>query len=492
MQSKHRNPGIATLSQVVAVPIAEPRVRLVPDGDDAKGLEAIEVAESLKLDLDDHQRMVLLDGCRTKPDGKWSAFEVGVCEPRQNGKGVILEIREIAGLFAWSEPLVVHSAHQFDTSSEHFFRILNLIEESDLERQIKRIARGHGEEGIILKNGCRMRFRTRTKGGGRGFSCDLLVLDESMILAEAAHGALLPTMRARPNPQVWYAGSAVDQEVHEHGVVFARLRERGIEGKDRSMAYFEWSLPFENPGELTREDAADPANWARANPALGIRIWPEHVAMELETMNDRTFAVEILGVGDWPRTDGTRLSPIKPDEWDALLDETSVLEDPICLAYDVSPERRTSIAAAGRRDDGLWHVEVISQWPGTKWLVPRLAELVELHEPLEVVCDGYGPAASVAKQVIDAGIEVRMLNSNEHAQACGQLADSVIQQTLRHLGSQSISNALRGAATRPLGDAWAWSRKSSSVDISPLVAVTLALSSAQAQPEDDGGDMVIY
>jgi hypothetical protein len=31
-----------------------------------------------------------------------------------------------------------------------------------------------------------------------------------------------------------------------------------------------------------------------------------------------------------------------------------------------------------------------------------------------------------------------------------------------------------GAKKRPLGDAWAWSRKSSAVDISPLVACTLA------------------
>jgi hypothetical protein len=34
---------------------------------------------------------------------------------------------------------------------------------------------------------------------------------------------------------------------------------------------------------------------------------------------------------------------------------------------------------------------------------------------------------------------------------------------------------VKGAAKRPLGDAWAWSRKSSGVDISPLVAITLAV-----------------
>jgi len=39
--------------------------------------------------------------------------------------------------------------------------------------------------------------------------------------------------------------------------------------------------------------------------------------------------------------------------------------------------------------------------------------------------------------------------------------------------------ALRGAQQRNLGDAWAWSRKSSAVDICPLVASTLALWASQ-------------
>jgi hypothetical protein len=39
---------------------------------------------------------------------------------------------------------------------------------------------------------------------------------------------------------------------------------------------------------------------------------------------------------------------------------------------------------------------------------------------------------------------------------------------------------MRGGAKRPLGDAWAWSRKAA-VDISSLVAVTLALWGAAAQ-----------
>jgi hypothetical protein len=53
--------------------------------------------------------------------------------------------------------------------------------------------------------------------------------------------------------------------------------------------------------------------------------------------------------------------------------------------------------------------------------------------------------------------------------------DAVDQDALRHLNTAELNAAIHGAATRPLGDAWAWSRKSSGTDISPLVACTLAL-----------------
>jgi ABC-type hemin transport system substrate-binding protein len=92
-----------------------------------------------------------------------------------------------------------------------------------------------------------------------------------------------------------------------------------------------------------------------------------------------------------------------------------------------------------------------------------------------VVCDERGPAGALIAQLKNAGIQVETVSAAEHAQACGVLVDAVDQQRARHLGTPELAAAIKGAAKRPLGDAWAWSRKSSTVDISPLVAVTLAL-----------------
>ena len=45
-----------------------------------------------------------------------------------------------------------------------------------------------------------------------------------------------------------------------------------------------------------------------------------------------------------------------------------------------------------------------------------------------------------------------------------------------HTGQAQLWTALRGSARRPLGDgAWAFARKRSDADITPIVAATLAL-----------------
>lgn len=465
----------------LAPEMTAPRILHVPSGGvSSAGREAVDLAAMAGLHLDPWQALVLEHSLAERSDGRWAAFEVGVEVPRQNGKGGILEARELAGLFLLSERLIIHSAHQFDTSLEAFRRLLWLIEETpELSRRVKRVSRAHGEEGIELMSGQRVRFRTRTKGGGRGFTGDLLILDEAMILPESAHGALLPTLSARPNPQVWYAGSAVDQEVHLDGLVWAQVRERAIAGEDERLAFFGWEFDPRPPGDtgpvspdmVTPEMAADEEAWRAANPALGIRISAEHVESERRSLTPRTFAVERLGVGDWPDTNPEASAVIDMALWLGLADPESSITGPVAFAYDVSPDRAVAaICAAGRRADGLMHLEVVDHRRGTGWLPDRIDELRERHETAGVWCDGKGPAATLADAT---GADTT--SAGDYAAACGALFDGVDQGTLRHLGTPEMEAALRGAAKRALGDAWVWSRRSSAVDITPLVATTIAL-----------------
>lgn len=466
---------------VTSLVVVRPRVRSAPAFDVSLGSEAVELAVSCGQDLDPWQCEALEDAMGLQADGRWAAFEFGLNVPRQNGKGGVAEPRVLHEV-EHPRRLVLWSSQQQDTSTEALYRLVNLIEDSErLSPLLAKVTYANGKEGIWFTNGSRIRFMTRSKSRARGFSGDLIIFDEAMFLAEYSVGAMLPTLSARANPQVWYMGSAVDQQIHEHGVVWTRVRERGLKGEPR-LAYTEFSVAAETPEHLTPEDRADQNNWAQANPALDLRISRDYVESELQALDSRSFAVERLGVGDYPRTDFSSLSPISPEVWQGLVDEDSELQDPICFGYDLSPTRKGAIAAAGRNQNGDWHVEIIRHRQGAGWIVDELAALVLSHEPKMVRRDGYGPVASLGMREEEAGLDIDTTTADQHGQACGKLVDAVAEGTLRHLGSSELADAIRGAATRPLGDAWAWSRKNSTVDISPLVAATLALSAAMDVP----------
>jgi hypothetical protein len=416
---------------------------------------------------------------------KWSAFEVGLVVGRQNGKGSILEARELAGLFLFGERLIIHSAHQFDTSMEHMSRILELIETTpDLDREVARVTRGNGKEGIELKSGQRLRFRARTGGGGRGFTADCIVLDEGMYLDSTQIGAMLPTVSARPNAQIWVTGSAGWKD----STHFGRMRNRALKGDPR-LFFAEWSIDACTDfctSDCEIHDKPDTIeSWAKSNPALGIRISVEHIEAEMHAMDDDEFLRERLGVGDWP-VEGDEWRVISQESWKSRIDHSSEVNEPIVLAVDTSPDRKYScIAAAGVNQDGLTHVEITSDGvqydhrPGIQWVVPSILSMWHLIKPACVIIDRRGPALTFVDELENAGVKVFSPSAAEYAQACGDFYSGVVPRTdelpsIVHIGQPPLDTALAGADKRDLADTWAWSRKSSVVDISPLCAATLA------------------
>ncbi len=66
-------------------------------------------------------------------------------------------------------------------------------------------------------------------------------------------------------------------------------------------------------------------------------------------------------------------------------------------------------------------------------------------------------------------------NFRDLAIACGNFTDAVRQNRIQHIDQAELNVAVGGARTRTVGDGlYAWGRKAGGVDISPLVAVTLA------------------
>lgn len=432
--------------------------------------------------LDDWQQWVLEESLREQRDNRWSAFRVGVIVGRQNGKGSILEARQLAGLFLLGESLQVHTAHEFKTAFEHFLRVVNLVEANpDLSRQVARIRRGAGEQAVELKTGERLRFLARSSGSGRGMSGDAVYLDEGFALTPAMMGALLPTLSARPNPQLWITSSAPLSS----SSVLHDLRRQGIDGNDDRLFFAEWG---NDPG-------VDPDDWkavARANPALGNRITADFVRAERAAMPLEEYLRERLGVPTPPPEDTELRDPaIPPDAWAATLttDHVDIAPGELVIGFDVSPGGHWGSIAIAAGTVQSPYIELIEHREGSGWIPDRLVELVERWQPRAVVSDGVGPVTAVVGSVVHAfrraGISadlLHQLSTKDYKAACAAFLADIVEGRLRHPRNQgALDTAAADATERVLGDSWAWDRRRATVPISPLVAATVARSQLTAE-----------
>ena len=353
--------------------VVDPRVRSVPEYSFSSGVEALELAESVGLEPDEWQRRAVLDILAEDDAGKWAAFESGLIVPRQNGKGAVLEVIDLADMFLFSSGqrdfLSIHTAHEFKTAQEAFRRVLFWVENNDwLRKKVARVRTSHGEEGIELLTGARLRFLARSNGSGRGFSCDRLTYDEAYDLPDETVAASLPTLSARPNPHVIYTSSAPTGSVKSHVLrrVMARGRCEPVEKngpereKDPNLCYIEFSAD-------PKADLDDEAQWVQANPGSEKdRITVEFIRKERAAMSEVEFGRERLGILD----ENAGSAVIDLDVWAGQADELSSPVDPVAFAIDVSPDSAwSSIAVCGRRADRKMHVEVVERRKGTGWVV---------------------------------------------------------------------------------------------------------------------------
>lgn len=436
------------------------------------GPEVADIARLAGFAPDPEQQLVLDQLFGFDRAGKSVAFETAVVAPRQNLKTAVCKMAALGWLFITEQRLVVWSAHEFRTAQEAFRDMTELVESSpDLDREVKAIYRGNGDEAIELLNGCRLIFKARTKGGGRGLTGDKVVLDEAFALRPVHMGALLPTLAARPDPQVLFGSSAgmVDSDI------LRSIRDRGRQGTDPRLAYFEWCDDQPGTCEIDGCDHAlaaqgcaldDRARWERANPAYGRRITEESLSAFRQALPPEEFAREFLGWWDEPVTNTSDLTAAEWVEVETEAAPTGTL----FMAVDVAPSHTwASVAVCG---SGV--LEVVERRRGTGWLTERLAELVAAHDVTAVGVDPAGPVGVLLPEFERAGLPVVLLDGKDAVRACGALVAGVSAKTVAHRGEPALLAAVGGASRRAVGDGWKWSRKDSTVDISPLVAATYA------------------
>ncbi len=432
------------------------------------------------------QRQVLDVAYELNPvTGRLHYREVVVLTPRQAGKtslhlGTAVHRCLVLAQKGGPQRVVYGAQNGVYARAKFLDEHVPMLERSELGRRkppLFRVRRTNGHEQVSWRNGSRHGIVAATEKAGHGGTIDLVQKDEAFADVDARmEQGLQPTMATRPEPQFWITSTAgTPESTYLWGKVEAgRAR---VESREPSRtAYFEWSAPDDM-------DPGDPATWQAIHPALGFTIDQSAIEFAYGSMDLPEFKRAYLNV--WDPRKGQPVIPL--DLWLSLDDEGSEIADeqPVAVTFDVSPDQSSaSVGVAGRRSDGQLHVEVIDHHPGTGWVVPRLLALQERWKPKVIAADFSGPSGELRSAVTNSGLTVRPVTNTEHGQACALFMATVKQHQLRHLKQAQLVSALDGATRRPLGDSWAWSRRNSSVDISPLVAVTLAGWALDAAPPE--------
>lgn len=473
-----------------------PTHRLVPQADYSLAQDCYDIAELVGIELDPYQHDLIEDICGVDERRRWAAFEVVIEIARQNGKSVVLYVIVLTALYVWRLRKIVFSAHETGTAMKAFRDIEELIEGCPAlkaETPDRCFRQGNGKEAINLPTKQSVIFRTRTKRGGRGLSGDLVIMDEAQELQDAHIGALMPILRAQPNPLIIYAGSAGDHT----STVLGRLVRR-IDQRDERLVG--WRFAGDE-----HDDPTDPASWAKTNPALGRRVSVEWMRNEQRSMPPAQHAREIMCIGDYPREDGedwvipasdwsaSADGPLREDGTQRLLNLGTVPLGQVVFAADAKPDQSWAAIAIGARagvhvnrtdptsrvipkpGNGVL-VEVVEHQRGVRWLGPRLVDLLAAHDNVgEVVIDAKGPLARMVPELEDLGIKVRLTDAQTAADSCSWIRDAAVNEPRRlvHRGQTMLTSALASAATRTLLGGFAW-RRQGQADISPLCAASLA------------------
>jgi len=438
------------------------------------------------------QRWLAIHALELSPEGGFRFGTVLTLVGRQNGKTTFAKSLSDFFLAVLGVKVVLGTAQNVDTANETWEgSVADFETNPQLKPMMHRTLRGAGNRILELSENRRYKVAAANRKGGRGLSCDLILMDELREQTDwEAWGAITKTTMARPNALVWCMSNAGDAK----SVVLRHLRAQahaqagdpdGIasqlealpgEDVDGAIAIFEWSA---EPDCLTTDREA----WAQANPSLGYGFMTERKLAAAQAVDpEDVFRTECLC--QW--VEARVAKPFPDGAWEAGKDKASYMErnGARFFGLDVAADRKnTSLAVCGQRADRTWHVEVIQSKQGIGWAIDWLRQRAA-KEPVQLAIQGRGAPVSsyIADLAAIDGLDLVPVEGRDLGAYCGRFYDGVAAcidasdaVPIYHRPQPILDEAADVAQKRGAGDsAWYWDRQSSSIDIAPLVACTMA------------------
>ena len=298
-------------------------------------------------------------------------------------------------------------------------------------------------------------------------------------------GALLPTQTVAVDPQTLVASTVGDgtDGLLQH---YEEVGAASLLDPDTTVAYWKWAAGDD-------DDMADPAVWRRIHPALGRSVtearirsfqqsmpWPEFV----RGFGNRRPMIAELGDVDLEQWAHAARQADDVVEADYLVDGILSPAAPLVIVVDISIDRTaSSIAAVGPvHVNGVDRLAgVVDRRPGTAWLVDELLRLAGTRAVSYTYADRRAGAGGVIDACAARGLLVHELDAGDVVSFTGEFIDELSVAGIIHNSQPVLDDAVAAARKRPLGDAFAWSKLTSTdadgnlVDISPLVALSAAV-----------------
>lgn len=435
----------------------------------SEGQKAVDLYESTGQKVFEWQKLILFDMLAKNDDGLYTHTKFGYSIPRRNGKNEAVAIRELYGLSKGER--ILHTAHRTQTSHSAWERLYNLVEKTDLS--IASTYRALGQEHIILENGGRIDFRTRSNKGGLGEGFDLLVIDEAQEYEDDQETALKYVVSSSMNPQTVFCGTPPTPI--SSGTVFFKLRENILSGNSKNAGWAEWSVE-------ERTDPNDIDAWYKTNPSLGYILTERKIQDEIGN-DDVDFNIQRLGW--WIRYN--QKSAISEKEWNNIaLTKLPKLKGGLFVGIKYGKDgTNVAMSIAVKTEDGNILVECIDCQPlrnGNQWILDFLKQArIE-----QVVIDG-SPGQALAEDMKSFGLRKPILPTvKEIIIANSTFEQAVISKKLNHMNQPSLAKVTTNSEHRAIGSNGGFGYRSMipELDISLLDSCILAFWQCDIQKEN--------
>jgi hypothetical protein len=405
---------------------------------------------------------------------RFACRTICITKPRQNGKS--FGVRFYAVTCAAVEGRhVLFTAHRGKTVRKMFkFIRMFILNTPDLAEKLlpgsDGICKGAGSEGIYFANGGMIEFATRTEGGARGETYDIIIFDEAQELTDEQYDAVVPTTIASESgdPQKIYLGTPPGPKCA--GTVFRGLHDKAHSGSAEGIWWVEWaamSIP-----DMSDHMAVLELVYA-TNPAMGYRIEEDVMLDAIRTATSPDgFAREFLG---WWVDLGVNVNAvITQAEWSACVETNPSREGDVTYAVRFSPDGKTAaLAACHYKQGGVPFVYVVSSRSlahGIGWFVDTLATCWE--QAKLIVIDGQANAQTLYDRLVGAGVKkkaLRLAKSTDATSAYSGFLNAVREGHVTHYGQPALDKSATGSERRLMGKSGGWGFESTNTADATLI-----------------------